>query len=363
MTHLFNSDLLLGEADRREADARFPDIAFALDHPKLRETFAPVDREANQSKSRSRRWGVMAVFLAALALMIAAAETLFYKSLPSDALRLIAGVAGLAGVASVAIGVFGVMFTERKTHWLSNRLSTERIRQFHFQFMIAHAEEIMAAAGNPARIEAYRAKRDAAFETFRTTWIDDTRRQLHHIVHAEDPGEGELFPGRAPAPADGPAFRQFVEAYDTLRLRPQLSYCGLILREKAKDWRSAPVKQARAFGRIAMTCVGLIFVLHMLVVVGAIAEIKWMKSPPVHVAAVLAAILALAVRTLEEGLQPETEIERMRQYKLTIQRIETHFRAAETPAAHIASMQDLERLSFHEMTLFLKTNFEAAFVM
>ena len=148
-----------------------------------------------------------------------------------------------------------------------------------------------------------------------------------------------------------------------MRFDRQISYCNLILRERKGFWKHAPVRQAQILGGIALAAVFGILVLHGLVFAGAVANIAWMKGPLVHVFAIWAAIIALAARTFEEGFQPEREIERMRQYRLSLQRIYARFEAGETPHEKLAAMRDLEKLTYQEMVLFLKSNYEAQFVM
>ena len=143
MAYLFNTDLLLGEADRDGASKEFPQMGFALNNKQLRETFRPYDDRANIAKTRSRRWGVFAVLLATGALLLAGSEML-YHDLPKIYVRIIAGIGGIAGIVSVAIGVFGIMYRDKKIRWLADRLATERIRQFHFQTYVYGAEEILS---------------------------------------------------------------------------------------------------------------------------------------------------------------------------------------------------------------------------
>ena len=158
MSYVFNTDILLNEADREEARREFPHVYFALDNASLRETFAPFDARANLSKTRSRRWGVVAVLLATAALLLAGGEML-YHHLPKYQLRLLAGIGGVAGIVSVVIGVFGIMYRKRKMRWLADRLATERLRQFHFQTFVAGAADILRGARDEAArpLAAYRA--------------------------------------------------------------------------------------------------------------------------------------------------------------------------------------------------------------
>lgn len=363
MAYTFNTDLFIDDQDRAEALKAFPDIAFALDHPALRETFLPYDHRANISKTRSRRWGVFSVFLATAALLLAGGEML-YHDLPKNQIRLIAGIGGIAGIVSVIIGMFGIMYKERKDRWLGDRLATERMRQFHFQSFVMGAADILKGAKSKDDAQAFKTKRAADFEMFQRDFLNNVDEELKHLVHSEDHGEGAIFgDARHDVASDDPHLEQFYQAYARLRFERQIAYCNLVLRENQGFWKHAPVRQAQILGTIAISCVLAILILHGLVFAGAIANIAWMKGPLVHVIAIWAAIIALSARTFEEGFQPEREIERMRQYRLSLRRIYARFKAAQTPKEKLATMQDLERQTYEEMILFLKGNYEAQFVM
>ncbi|MCB2098482.1 MAG: hypothetical protein KDE05_12675 [Parvularculaceae bacterium] len=363
MAYTFNHDLLLGEPDLAAARADFPDIVFALHNPALKEVFAPIDKRANAAKRKSRQWGVIAVALATLALMLAAGEVL-YHDFSKDMVRLIAIIGAIAGIASVIIGVFGVMFRARKLRWLADRLTTERLRQFHFQHYVAFAGDIIAGAANEEKARAYLNRRSEDFKAFKSALVDRADDELHHLVEAEDPGVGLMFTnGGAPLPDNPRHLGEYFKAYRILRFDRQIGYCDLMLREKGAFWTYAPVRQAKLIGSVAMVCVFAILVLHGLVFVGALADVPAMKGPAIHVAAIWSAIIALAARTIEEGFQPETEVERLRQYRLSLRRIFERFSATEDPQEKLRAMTDLEKLSFEEMILFLRGNYEAQYVM
>lgn len=364
MAYSFNTDLLLSEADRDQARKEFPDLSFALDNALLRETFQPYDDRANTAKTRSRRWGVFAVFLATGALLLAGGE-LLYHDLPKYQIRIIAGIGGIAGIVSVIIGVFGIMFRERKMRWLADRLATERLRQYHFQYYVSNAPKILAGAKDKQLADDFTLERAKDFGVFQEKFLAGVDDELKHLVHAEDIGEGILVDHDENAninPQD-PHWRAYLNAYVILRFNRQISYCDYILRERKSFWKQAPVQQAKILGLIAMACVMGILVLHGLVFIGAVANIAWMKGPLVHVFAIWAAIIALTARTFEEGFQPEREIERMRQYRVSLKRIFSRFEQATAPKEKLAAMRDLEKLSYEEMVLFLKSNYEAQFIM
>lgn len=363
MKYVFNTDLLLGEEDQSHAKNAFPDAYFALNNPQLREVFRPYDHRANVAKTRSRRWGVFAVWLATAALLLAGGEML-YHDLPKSTVRIIAAIGGIAGIVSVVIGVFGVMFRKRKMRWLADRLATERMRQFHFQTYVSGAAEVLKGMKDPAAKESFIADREQKFAAFKENFLSRVDEELNEMVHAEDVGEGMLW-DEAPAEIDpnDPHLEQYLNAYVTFRFQRQIDYCNLILRERKAFWKRAPVIQAKVLGAVALACVFGILVLHGLVFFGAVANIAWMKGPLVHVFAIWAAIIALSARTLEEGFQPEREIERMRQYRLSLKRIYGRFQKSPTPKGKLAAMIDLEKLTYEEMGLFLKGNYEAEFVM
>jgi len=289
---------------------------------------------------------------------------MLYHDLPKNQVRVIAGIGGVAGITSVVIGVFGIMFRARKMRWLADRLATERIRQFHFQSYVMGAADILKGAKDSETVKSFAAVRARDFDAFHEEVLTKIDESLHEIVHAEDSGEGVIIEEAAHDVApDDPHLKQYFDAYKILRFNRQISYCNLVLRKNQGFWQHAPVRQAQILGTLALVCVLGILVLHGLVFLGAVADIAWMKGPLIHVIAIWAAIIALTARTFEEGFQPEREIERMRQYRLSLRRIFDRFEAAPTPTAKISAMQDLEKLTYEEMILFLKGNYEAQFVM
>ena len=84
----------------------------------------------------------------------------------------------------------------------------------------------------------------------------------------------------------------------------------------------------------------------------------------VHIWVIWIAIAALAFRALQEGLQPEREIERYRHYRAGIRAIRDRFnRPSSSPAEKFEVMQEMERLSFDEFVNFLRSNDEARFII
>jgi len=363
MAYAFNNDIFLSQADREVSMRAFPNIAFALDNAVLRSEFSIHDERANKAKSRSRRLGVTAVLLATAALQIAASSIL-YKDMSHEVTRAISIVGGACGISSVIIGYFGVMFRGKKLRWLTDRLATERMRQFHFQHYAAHGGMILKGARDEAAKKAYIERRDRDFERFRVDFLMRLEDEFHAIVETEESDDGLFFDFMKDLPSeDDPNLEEYYRAYELLRFQRQIDYCNLLLSEQRSLWKHSPARQARFFSAVALGCLVLILSLDSLVFIDSIFDVGLLSAPIFSVAGIWMAFFALSARTIEEGLQPSTEVERMRQYRLALNRSHVRFRTAKRPDEKIEPMMDLENASFEEMIPFLKTNFEASFVM
>ena len=363
MAYAFNNDIFLSEADRDLAQRAFPNVFYALDNPELRSVFLVHDKRANAAKSRSRRLGVIAVLLATTALMIGASSTL-YSDYSHEIQRAFAIVGGASGMLSVLIGYFGVMFRDKKIRWLTDRLATERLRQFHFQHFAAHGGSILKGVNDEAARRDYLALRDRDFERLRVDYLSRLEDEFHAIVETDDAGNGLLFEFDADLPAaSDPNLEEYYRAYELLRFQRQIDYCNLLLSESRSIWKHAPARQAKVFSAIGVTCLAIILGLDALGFLGSIFDVAMLANPIFSVAGIWMAFFALSARTIEEGLQPGAETERMKQYRLALNRSHKRFRAATAPDEKIEPMSDLENASYEEMLPFLKTNFEARFVM
>jgi len=79
--------------------------------------------------------------------------------------------------------------------------------------------------------------------------------------------------------------------------------------------------------------------------------------------AVAFAVIALAARTLEEGLQAHRDVGRYRTYDAALRRLGDRYRQAVDNAERRAVFVELEELCFDEMVGFLKSHHEARFLM
>jgi hypothetical protein len=117
---------------------------------------------------------------------------------------------------------------------------------------------------------------------------------------------------------------------------------------------------------VSFICVVIICAIHAGVLLSAVSQTAFwgaFQSAATSVITIWIAIVALTVRAIEQGLQPEREIERYQQYRSAVQAILERFEHARSQGEQLKIMRDMERLAFDEMRNFLVTNARAWFVM
>ena len=365
-TQKFNDDLLLTADDQKLATVRFPDLLHLLDFPELRDTFLSYDKPANSAKRESRRVGSIAIVLGVLALLGASAAPLYETSgvwWP----RLLAGVSALLGVVSLLIGSIGTLSGASKHRWLCNRLMTERLRQFHFQTLVCRLPEILASMQNEVAQKAFVENRRSWFAEYRLSYqghlparlkvvLDDDADDdflLHHDMHV----------GRPPNVPDANLDRVF-SAYRLLRLEHQLQYASYKLRTDESVFSTSSARQLEILRNVSLAFVFVIFVTHL--TVALLLAPGWTTlatNTYVHLGIIWMVIGILAMRTLEEGLQPAREVERYSRYRSSLISLLGRFDRAQDVEQKIRVMQETERASYQEMRGFLKTNHEGRFVL
>jgi hypothetical protein len=382
--HTFNNDLLANDSDRIAAGELYPTLVGVLCHRALIDYFKRYDERANTAKRTSRQWGKWAIVLASLAVALAALE-LFLEAKGSDLSLIIAGVAATCGLASVIIGAIGILYGARKKEWLHNRFMGERIRQFHFQSLIALFPEITACLlNNDDKAEQtkrqFESKRDSLFIQFQSEFEGAVDSKY---TSATGPfGEADCWLvdlTRASSSESGHVLEPFFSAYRQLRIKHQLSYANYKLQGDRKLFSAMPIRQSEVLESVSMLGIALLFLSHLAVIAIVVITLGSiiLGSPindPLSVgskiisivfsfAIVMVAVIALAARAFQQGLQPEREIERYQQYRSALQLILERYDAANTPQQKVKIMEQMERLVFDEMRNFLSTHSRSSFAM
>lgn len=358
--HVFDTDLLVNKGDLDRARRAFPHVAHVLDDKALRKTFCRFDRPANAAKKKGRAAGLLAIALGVVALAIAAA-------LKTSTERGWGIIAALCGLLSIAIGLFGVLYAGAKRRWLCNRVMTERLRQFHFQAFVCRWREIAASLVGPEAAQAYRDERKVWLERFMLPYPGELDSELTDVIDDDSAEKCWLHPPpRPPAPSENTAgLGELFDAYRDLRILHQLHYADHKLRSDQKLFSWPPRLQEFVFSYAILICILAIFLIHLW-----IAGLIVLQKPipefggiSVHVVVIWVAIAALSARALQEGLQPEREIERYRHYRAEVRAVRDRFDAAMGVAEKFEIMQEMERLSFDEFRNFLISSNEARFII
>lgn len=369
----FNDDLLfLSDQDRKQVETSFPILIRVLDFPQLREEFDKYDEIANRSKKRLRRYGLLTIGLGVSALIGASVEPL-YDHIPSLFWTAIIVLSALAGVSSILISAFGVIRSASKNEWLEARLMTERLRQFQFQTLVFHIPSILRCIAQASDFEAeFNKIRDRWFSTFRMEHADHLSAKLKEVLDDDSEEQFSLHDADALESTAGkePVLNELFAAYRLLRIRHQILYANYKLGGDSFDF---PRKQVSILSGISLICILFVFFAHFAVSISTVSELLpfdavknallFLQGAPVHVLIIWTVIAALAARTFEEGLQPTREVERYTAYRARLGRLLYHFDQASNLSDRVRLMMEIERLVYQEMREFLKTNYEARFVL
>lgn len=353
----FNDDLLLRQEDRDLARRLYPAIAYALDHPELREWLERIDPVANAAKRRSRVCGSWAVALVSGALFLASAAPLYEGDHNLEII--ISALSGLLGVVGAFIGFFGVLHAKSKREWLENRLLTERMRLFHFG-TIVHLSDLILTGQEDLFLE----RRSDLFKAFERDVLERPALELDALLEGEETRDNlSVVIAEFEGPVDQSAGKQLIDAYRRLRIGRQIDFAQYKLTLDRKLFSGFPRRQAYLLSIIATTCVlGLVLAHGVALLDVAFMGGELLRTWP-HIVGVWLAISALALRTLQEGFQPNQEVERYRHYRTAIRAAADNFEAEPTSREKLQAARAVERASADEMVIFLRANSEARFVM
>lgn len=383
-------------------EARKPTVRFAFEFPELLEMFRPADREALESRATSRVTGIIAVVLVFSALLLAtlgpilaggghaptpdhsvAADSHFPVDSHAPAadvhavaadeghatggvnIHLVLGlIAAALGLAGTVLGLSGIRKSASRRKWLRARLTTETLRLYHFHHIAARLPEIVAINGDEAGIKRYLAERAAAFERLKAQVLSDPEAEMHRIMARKDETRFEAITPMLPTVEGGEIPQVATDAFDVwrvLRVNWQAGYCDAKLEHRHKG-RTTTKQLEEIFLGLGWFCVAAIILIHVAYFIGAVAQTQD-QLPLLEAAVIWIALLALAGRALEDGFQPQREIERYEQYRANVRVARERFEAASTFAAKLEAMRAFERTSLEEMRVFLRTHSRARFLL
>ena len=402
-------------------EARKPTVRFAFEFQPLLDMFIPADEEALAARKASRIGGIMAVVLVLSAMLLASLGPILSSAghapapgsghaaaasdahgapaddhaapadthaapaddhvAPADAhappdahasagdghgeglnLHAILGtIAALLGLTGTALGITGMRRSASRRKWLRARLTTETLRMFHFHYIAARLPELVAVSGDPARQQKYLADRAEALERLKAKVLADPEKELRRIMDRKDETRFEdITPAMPEESAEIPQVAADVfDVWRVLRLNWQAGYCDAKLERRHKG-RFTIKQMDEMFVGLGWFCVGAIILIHIGHFVGMLASAQsaWLEA-----AVIWTALIALAGRAMEDGFQPQRELERYEQYRANVRVTTERFEAARTYAAKLEVLRAFERTSLEEMRVFLRTHAKARFLL
>lgn len=380
--HRYNDDLLLAQASRDRASREFPTVFHVLDHEELRGAFRTDNDIANRAKRQSHVAGFWAVIAAFAALSSASIEPL-WRHLFSPWPQVIAVIAASLGLTSFCLAAIVLVYGKRKSNWLHTRLYTERLRQFHFQSFLWRLPQIAVSLKDENARNDYRRKREEWFKTYRDNF--DPGAQLAAILNpaALAPIWLHPHPISEEPPVQVGDLEDLFRAYETFRFAEQEGYAEYMLRQlnppepagstgprrRRLLWLwypgvDEPLKVKRKIlGILFTSAFATLVVMHVGILLSHLSNWHLFESAWPHLTIVLAALLAVAAKTLSEGFALDREIERFEEYRALVSSLRRAFREAASTDRKVRIMVEMEKASFEEMRMFLRSNYEAAFLM
>ena len=266
------------------------------------------------------------------------------------------------------IGRSQVLTGGEKRRWLFNRYWTERIRQFHFQWILNTLPKAAAALYDDRALAEWKASRDAAFEDFR----HDTKRDLVTAFDRLNDDRAEQSVWIDPAwarPAetieDRPEIGELLAGLRALRLGVQERYTS----RKLHSGVFSP--KTRLGWLLGASNTLTVLIMLLTIAMGAAHAFGFAYSDrkiPTWflllggLSGTLTAAV-ISIRVVNDGLLLRTETERYEWYLASVRSIAERFDAAADMATKVRLLHEMERLAYQEMRRFLLAFQAAKFVM
>src|SRR5882672_8974630 len=365
----FNDDLCSGARDRELARNIFPEVLHVIDFPELRELFLSYDIPANLAKRSRSLIGFLAIGLGAVAL--------FGASVAQDNWpRTLAVVCAALGAVSLLLGWFGTLSGETKRVWLCSRLMTESLRQFHFQTLVFRLSAVLASTRGGAAQRRFIEERRGWLAEFRLQYEGHLPARLRAVLDDDAEENFLLHPdGNCDHDLSGSdtSLQKVFSAYRLLRFEHQIQYANYRLGADESIFSTSATRQLEVLRNVALVfiLVGFVANLTLVALLGFGPPLGLSPSPAdqnviltaAHVLVIGLFVGVVAVRTLEEGLQPAREVERYIRYRSAMLSLLRRFDKELDPREKLKIMCDAERASDQEMRGFLKTHYDARYVL
>ncbi len=364
---VFNDDLLLNSGDLEYAANQFPEAIHLIDHPELRETFKKYEKVANGARAKVRLLGLLAVAFGTISLLSAVTEP-FWHRMKSEAILTI--VFELCGMLAAVIAGGSLWLGPWRKQWLESRFMTERLRQWHFQFLIRKGLEIDPIFFHPdtKTLQTFKAIRKKCFDEFLHDYEGKLDSRMESLVNDPDFSSDWLHRTQTPFSANSIAIGHIYEIYRRLRFNQQYDYVTYKLSESTDRplWQFLKwplLRQETAIRGCVSFCFIAALLCSVIVIVNRYFEIESSWGFYLGSATLGIAIVGISLRTIQDGLGITKDIERYRDYRGKVRRSLLLFEATNDQQEKLEIMEDMEIAVVDELRGFLRTHQNAVFAL
>jgi hypothetical protein len=278
---------------------------------------------------------------------------------------ILGGIAAVLGIFSVLIGYTQILTGKEKTRWLINRFWTERLRQLHFQLIVNHLPQVVAASESDAGLQQWLAFRASQLDRFRHDYlrgVDDSDHSLELDEAEESPWLVPEWAVPGPIPEPSEHFAAILTLLEGQRFVIQQRYTERKLR---RGWHS-PQSQAEWVQKLSDAFTALLLLATISAGLGAIVALVIAQNADLHAIAGLVAAVAsasvVAMRAMKEGLLVSADAERYRWYIAAVRTLHRRFERAEFPKK-VFLLREMEQVAYQEMRRFMLSATRARFIM
>lgn len=330
-----------------------------VNNDKVMTAFNSSDAIAINLKKRFRRFGLICILFAFLALNFAALELAVLVPLKKEGhieeavLIRVALVAAAFGLGAALIGFSGMGIQRRKKQWIRMRLKTELIRQWRWNIYLNHWTDFAAIEAPESCSPSY----EAEFASWTTTTDDNMGYITDHLPDVIDEvSEVSL------DEIEEKLNSEFFDFYRERRILRQLRYSDFTLSTSGM-FATHPRIQLSVLNKLEVLFGILIVFSHLLILLGVLANVDVLLAPPTHLLVVVSALSILAVKAIEKGLQPHEAIHRLQSYSQETRRLLGEFDRAKTSKGKYSVARKFEKVSKREAMEFVAQAEAASFVL
>lgn len=363
-----NDDLLLTEQVQRTIADCFPRAFRILDWAVLRDEFIKHDISANRNKRIINHHGVSGALLSAVGASLLTLPPIF----PTGIFQSVVVVAGCSLVFGGGLmGLWHLFAHNGRAKWLLNRLWTERLRQFYFQYIVNNFDAAIAAMDDDNNLKKYVSLRDGALKTF----INDTemnlsaRGPIEAVRWLADDHEDARAWGRSvwqdnrilPSTFLTDDHRELLECLSRGRIGIQEIYSQLNMKPRSAS-QGNMARLITFSGNIATFIFVVSLTLAGMWILFYTRQTDFPSDALIACSGV-AASWGLYFRLVDQGMGYSSDAERYALYADQVRLVRQQFNAAgDDVRGKIAALRQLEIYTYQEMRQFLTTHLRSRFL-